>query len=209
MDRRTRDAANNLRLDRDGAGVTGGWILAGIGLVATVVGAILVRRNTPSCRFFDVKVQFAASDGRLARWIGGCAPDLAGAKVALRWDYLLLAGYGLLGVGLIVVLASAASALPMWTVAVPLIASAADAAEDILLLTTLEVRQNRFALPVDSSRPLLVTIAATIKSLGILTTIILIIVGTVRARRVNRLPRAPVAGRRGGGVLRESLHLRS
>ena len=75
-----------------GLGVLLGVSVIVFGLVLTALGWVLTSRTAP-CYDFHTSTQFAGSDARLARWIGGCGSDLGAAHATLLADCLLIAGY--------------------------------------------------------------------------------------------------------------------
>jgi hypothetical protein len=162
-------------------------VLTGLGAAATAMGAIQVRASTPPCKNFDLKVQFAASDQRLAQWLGSCPADLDAVKRALRWDFLLLTGYGLLGGGVIGLSARRPGGLPAGLAVLPVLAAASDVVEDVLLYDALQERQGRLAFPIGSSRPAAVTAAASVKFLCLGLTVLVVASGLVRGRRSARV----------------------
>jgi hypothetical protein len=137
--------------------------LTGTGLVFSTIGVIQWRKYTPRCPGFDLKVQFARTDKRLQLWLGNCSDRLDTVKLALGWDYLLLVGYGMFGSGLILLLSKKSEGLPGWLALLPVLAAAADAAEDAMLLKVLEIRSDTLAFQAGSVLPTFVTIAAAVK----------------------------------------------
>lgn len=110
-----------------------------VGLLATVAGLVLVARTAPpGCSQLHPAIQLAGSDDRLARLLGGC-PDPAGFVVSVGWDFLLLAGYGLLLTAVLRMTweryyapqLAAVKALVRW---LPAIAAGLDAVENALVL---------------------------------------------------------------------------
>jgi hypothetical protein len=144
------------------------WIVAG--LIVTVVGRALMVGTSP-CESFHVATQLAGSDQRLAAWIPACPPDLTEARASIGWDFLFLAGYVLLGVGILrrwwpLYQAPKLKQAERAVIVLPAVVGALDVVENVLILAGLGVEDGRFAYP--SHLPLPITISTIAWTQGLL-----------------------------------------
>jgi hypothetical protein len=168
------------------------WILAG--LLLTVAGYVLLRRTSP-CESFHFATQLSGSDQRLAAWIPACPPDLGAARASIGWDFLFLAGYVILGTGILrrwwpLYQAPQLKRAERVVIAVPVAVGALDVVENVLILAGLGIEDGRFAYP--SHLPLPITIATVAWTQGfifaasVVTVVMALMLAFVRRNEAHR-----------------------
>lgn len=166
----------------------GSWWSIALGAALTALGAWLVWRTTP-CRPFHPAVQLAGSDDRLATWIPGCSADLDAARRSLGADYLLMAGYALVGASVLrrwwpLYHAPRLRALARPLVWLPVAAAALDAIENAGIFLLLDVRDGRFAYPDALAGPIAVATVAWLRwlllGLAVLAVVMALMLAFVR-----------------------------
>jgi hypothetical protein len=130
-------------------------------VIVVAVGYVLLRRTSP-CDSFHLATQLSGSDQRLAGWIPSCPPDLGAARASIGWDFLFLAGYVVLGTGILrrwwpLYQAPQLKRAERVVITLPVVVGALDVVENVLILAGLGVEDGRFAYP--SHLPLPITIA--------------------------------------------------
>jgi hypothetical protein len=148
----------------------GSWPVIVFGLVLTALGFVLTTGTAP-CTDFHSGTQFAGSDDRLGKWIGGCGSDLGEARATLLADGLLIAGYAI----------AAGAMLRRWwplyqapglkrkerlVVALPFITAALDVAENVATWAALGSDDSGYTYPDNLSLPTLVSTLAWLKMLA-------------------------------------------
>jgi len=174
-----------------------------LGLAAMAVGWRLTVSTAP-CSDFHWGVQFAGSNRRLQRWIGGCGSDLGEARGTLAADCVLILGY----------VFAAANILRRWwplceapplkkrqrlVIALPAVVGALDLAENALIAIALDTDAQRYTYP-HNVLPSLVTavswakwLTAGVGSVCIVGIALLAISRALEARRRRMEPPAAVA----------------
>ncbi len=140
----------------------GSWPWIVVGLILTVAGNVLLARTSP-CDGFHLAVQLSGSDQRLANWIGSCPPDLGAARTSIGWDFLYIAGYVILGTGILrrwwpLFQAPKLKSRERVLIMLPAVVGGLDVVENVLVLAGLGVENGRFAYP--SAMALPITIAS-------------------------------------------------
>jgi hypothetical protein len=148
----------------------GSWPWIVVGVIVTVAGRVLLVRTSP-CDSFHLAVQLSGSDQRLADWIPACPPDLDEARVSIAWDFVFLAGYVLLGAGILrrwwpLYQAPKLKRAERAVIALPVAVGALDVVENVLILAGLGVEDGRFAYP--SHLPLPITVSTIAWTQGFL-----------------------------------------
>jgi hypothetical protein len=154
----------------------GSWPWIAVGVILTVAGNILLSRTSP-CDGFHVAVQLSGSDQRLAEWLGSCPPDLGAARASIGWDFLFIAGYVVLGIGILrrwwpLFQPPKLKSVERLVVVLPAVVGGLDVVENLLVLAGLGVEDGRFAYP--SSMALPITIASVAWTKWLLAAIALV-----------------------------------
>jgi hypothetical protein len=142
----------------------GSWAWIAVGLILTVAGYVLLRRTSP-CESFHFATQLSGSDQRLAEWIPSCPPDLGAARASIGWDFLFLAGYVILGTGILrrwwpLYQAPRLKEAERTVIALPIVVGALDVVENVLILAGLGIEDGRFAYPSNFSLPITIATVA-------------------------------------------------
>jgi hypothetical protein len=145
----------------------GSWAWVLVGLILSVAGNVLLVRTRP-CDSFHFAVQLAGSDQRLAEWIPTCPPDLGEARVSIGWDFLYIAGYVVLGVGILrrwwpLYQAPKLKSAERTVIVLPVVVGALDVVENLLILAGLGVEDGRFAYPGNLALPVSISTIAWTK----------------------------------------------
>jgi hypothetical protein len=154
----------------------GSWPWIVVGLVLTVAGIVLMARTRP-CDSFHLATQLSGSDQRLAEWIPSCPADLGEARASIGWDFLFLAGYVILGTGILrrwwpLYQAPQLKRAERVVIALPVVVGGLDVVENVLILAGLGVENGRFAYP--SHLPLPITIATVAWAQGFIGAVVVV-----------------------------------
>jgi hypothetical protein len=168
------------------------WIL--VGLILGVVGNVLLARTRP-CDSFHFAVQLAGSDQRLTEWIPACPPDLGEARASIGWDFLYIAGYVVLGAGILrrwwpLYQAPKLKSAERTVIALPVVVGALDVVENVLVLAGLGVEDGRFAYPSNLALPVTISTIAWTKwvfaAISVITVVMALMLAFVRRNEAHR-----------------------
>jgi hypothetical protein len=174
----------------------GSWPWIAIGLILSVAGNVLLARTSP-CDGFHLAVQLSGSDQRLANWIGSCPPDLGAARTSIGWDFLYIAGYAVLGTGILrrwwpLFQAPRLKSVERVVIVLPVVVGGLDVVENLLVLAGLGVEDGRFAYPSPMALPITIASVAWTKWLLAVIALVAVAMALMLAFARRNEPHRPV-----------------